>query len=182
MTLRIDRRSQPLVLRDYTGARTAAVTISGELDVVTAPALRPVLAEVADARPARLLFDLTRVDYIDCASARAIVRAGWSLPAGRRVIIRPSPVVRRILDLTGLSAYCEIAVRHPQDQRGAGAPGQPGEVRAAIAAPAGNPAAMTAPVGARAAAAAPRATGGHDGITAIAGILTPPRRQGAIQF
>ena len=135
MTLRTDRRSQPLVLRAHIGTGTAAVTISGELDVVTAPALRPVLADVLDARPTRLIFDLTRVDYIDCASARAIVRAGWWLPAGRRVIIRPSPVVRKILDLTGLSAYCEVAGQHPQDQGGAGAPGPLREVGAAIAPP-----------------------------------------------
>jgi anti-anti-sigma regulatory factor len=38
-----------------------------------------------------------------------IVATGRSLPAGRRPVIRrPSPAVRRILELTGLDAQCEI--------------------------------------------------------------------------
>jgi hypothetical protein len=64
---------------------------------------------VRQTRPERLVLDLTRTCFLDCGSARMIVAAGRSLPAGQRPVIRrPSPGVRRILELTGLDADCEI--------------------------------------------------------------------------
>jgi anti-anti-sigma regulatory factor len=49
------------------------------------------------------------VGFIDCAAARLIAGAGRFLPRGQRPVIRrPGPLVRRILELTGLDAYCEI--------------------------------------------------------------------------
>jgi anti-anti-sigma regulatory factor len=46
---------------------------------------------------------------MDCGSARLIVAAGRWLPGGGRPVIRrPRPGVRRILELTGLDAECEI--------------------------------------------------------------------------
>jgi anti-anti-sigma regulatory factor len=52
---------------------------------------------------------LARTDFIDCGSARLIAAAGRSLPEGQRPVIRrPGPGVRRIFELTGLDALCEI--------------------------------------------------------------------------
>jgi anti-anti-sigma regulatory factor len=46
---------------------------------------------------------------MDCGSARVIAAAARSRPAGRRLVIRsPGPGVRRILELTGVDADCEI--------------------------------------------------------------------------
>lgn len=46
---------------------------------------------------------------MDSAAARLIAGTGQHLPGGARpVILAPSPAVRRILELTGLDAYCEI--------------------------------------------------------------------------
>jgi anti-anti-sigma factor len=84
---------------------TTTVVIKGELDLVTMPYLAEQLALIARDRPGRLVFDLTGTCFMDCASARLIVRAGQ----GRRPVIRhPGPIVRRILELTGLEAHCEI--------------------------------------------------------------------------
>ncbi len=91
------------------GPGATTVFISGELDLVTMPFLSEHLTLVLKAKPRRLVLDMARTDFLDCGSARMIVATGRSLPAGGRPVIRrPSPGVRRILELTGLDANCEI--------------------------------------------------------------------------
>src|SRR5271170_1074568 len=91
------------------GRGTTTVFISGELDLATMPFVSRQLTLILDTRPERLVLDLTRTSFLDCGSARMIVATGRSLPAGRRPVIRrPSAAVRRILELTGLDAQCEI--------------------------------------------------------------------------
>lgn len=92
-----------------TGPETTTVAIDGELDLATMPLLARQLAQVARENPGRVVFDLTGTGFMDCGSARLIARIGSSLPEGRRPVIRnPGPGVRRVLELTGLAACCEI--------------------------------------------------------------------------
>ena len=85
------------------------VVVSGELDLVTTPALTAHLTQILENEPQRLVFDMTRVGFIDCAAARLIASAGQFLPHNQRPVIRfPSPLVRRVLELTGLDDYCEV--------------------------------------------------------------------------
>ena len=87
----------------------ATVAISGELDLVTMPLLAEQLALLARDGPERLVFDLTGTGFLDCGSARLIAGTARWLPAGRRPVIRhPAPGVRRVFELTGLDACCEI--------------------------------------------------------------------------
>jgi anti-anti-sigma factor len=98
-----------VVIEVDVGTATTTVFISGELDLATMPFVSEQLTLVRRTRPERLVLDLTRTGFLDCGSARLIVAMGRSLPAGRRPVIRrPSPAVRRILELTGLDADCEI--------------------------------------------------------------------------
>jgi anti-sigma B factor antagonist len=85
------------------------VVVKGELDLVTMPYLAARLALAVRDRPGRLVFDLGGTHFMDCGSARLIAAAGQRLPGGGRPVIRrPGPGVRRILELTGLDAHCEI--------------------------------------------------------------------------
>jgi anti-sigma B factor antagonist len=84
------------------------VTIRGDLDVVTAPALRGYLAQALHERPRLVVFDLAGVGFMDCAAAAAI-RTCHALPGGPRLVLRhPRPVVRRLLSLSGLDAQCAV--------------------------------------------------------------------------
>jgi anti-anti-sigma factor len=88
---------------------TTTIVVRGELDLVTMPFLAEQLTLVSRNRPVRLVFDLAGTYFMDCGSARLIAGTGQWLPAGRcPVIRRPGPGVRRILELTGLDACCEI--------------------------------------------------------------------------
>jgi anti-anti-sigma factor len=85
------------------------IVVKGELDLVTMPYLATRLTLVIRDRPGRLVFDLSGTHFMDCGSARLIVGAGQRLPCGGRPVIRrPAPGVRRVLQLTGLDAHCEI--------------------------------------------------------------------------
>ena len=87
----------------------ATMVITGELDLTTRPVLAEQLSAILRTRPRRLILDLAGTGFIDCGSARLIVSAGQFLPEGRRTVIRhPSRAVRRVLELTGLDANCEI--------------------------------------------------------------------------
>ena len=85
------------------------IVVKGELDLVTMPYLATRLALAIRDCPGRLIFDLSGTHFIDCGSARLIAGAGQRLPGGGRPVIRrPAPGVRRVLQLTGLDAHCEI--------------------------------------------------------------------------
>jgi len=88
---------------------TTTIAVSGELDLATMPFLAAQLALAEWDRPRRLVFDLSGTHFVDCGSARLITAARRCLPdGGRPVIRRPRPGVRRVFELTGLDAHCEI--------------------------------------------------------------------------
>ena len=52
---------------------------------------------------------MAAVGYIDCASARLIAGTSRWLPPGvKPVIISPSPLARRVLQVSGIGALCEF--------------------------------------------------------------------------
>jgi len=90
-------------------AGTATVVISGELDLLSTPSLAGHLNQVLAGHPRRLVFDLARVSFIDCAAARLIAGTEASLPGDQRPVVRrAAPEVRRVFELTGLDARCEM--------------------------------------------------------------------------
>ena len=67
------------------------------------------LSQIGEMRPRRLVFEMSQVAYLDCASARLIAGTGDWLPAGvKPVVSRPSPIVRRVLQASGIGAFCEL--------------------------------------------------------------------------
>lgn len=91
------------------GPGATTVFIRGELDLVTMPVLAEHLTRAVRGNPGRLVLDMAATDFMDCGSARLIAGAARSLPEGGCLVIRrPGRGVRRILELTGLGAHCEI--------------------------------------------------------------------------
>jgi anti-anti-sigma factor len=103
------RQGTLMVIEVDVSQDTTTVVITGELDFTTRPVLAERLSLILRARPRRLVLDMAGTCFMDCGSARLIVSAAQFLPEGRRPIIRhPSRAVRRVLELTGLDAECEI--------------------------------------------------------------------------
>jgi stage II sporulation protein AA (anti-sigma F factor antagonist) len=87
------------------GEGIVLVCVAGELDVETAPELRDRLADQIRGGCRHLLLDLSAVPFMDSSGLNALLKA--NAEAGRAgtsvCLVSPAPVVRRILDLTGVS-------------------------------------------------------------------------------
>jgi anti-sigma B factor antagonist len=87
-----------------------AVTVSGELDIATAPALRDRLNEAIDAGTYRFVIDLSAVDFLDSVALATIVHAKQRLPeAGRMAIAtEPDSYVTLIFESSGLANVLDL--------------------------------------------------------------------------
>ena len=57
-----------------------------------------------------LVIDLAAVTFMDCGIMAVIIGTARRLPSGRKPMLSsPCPQVRRLLELTGLAAQCELA-------------------------------------------------------------------------
>lgn len=84
---------------------TAVVlTVRGELDLVSAPALRGKLHDATAGSPGEVVVDLERLDFLDSTGISVLVDAlKRAEDAGGRMRLRsPTPAVRRVLEVTGL--------------------------------------------------------------------------------
>jgi anti-sigma B factor antagonist len=88
----------------HTDAQGVVLTLRGELDLASAPALEHELSEIEATGPGRVLIDLSGLDFMDCAGLGVLLRAqrnahtgGWPLQ-----LRRPARQVQRLFVLTGL--------------------------------------------------------------------------------
>ena len=97
------------VFEAVVAGETVIVVLRGELDVTSERFLYDRLSRIGEMRPGRLVFEMSQVTYLDCASARLIAGTGDWLPVGvMPVVSRPSPIVRRVLQASGIGAFCEL--------------------------------------------------------------------------
>ena len=82
------------------------ITLSGELDIAGAGSLENTVAAITAEGPVRLIFDLSGLQFIDSAGIAVLVSATKNVDA---VTLRnPTVIVRRVLELTGLSEVLPI--------------------------------------------------------------------------
>ncbi|MET9907549.1 STAS domain-containing protein [Streptomyces sp. NPDC006476] len=93
------------------GEDVALVTVKGYLDVDTATEFQHHLANQLHHGRRHFLLDLTDVPFMDSSGMNIILRVyqeARELP-GSVHIISPTPAVRRILDLTGVSITVPVS-------------------------------------------------------------------------
>jgi anti-anti-sigma factor len=77
------------------------VILSGELDSSNIASLQAAIDSITGRRPKGLIFDLSGLRFMDSAGIAVLIDAAAKVEA---VHLRdPSPVVRRVIELTGLS-------------------------------------------------------------------------------
>ena len=95
------------------GGERVVVTVTGELDVHSAPQLREHLAAVATAGAREVVVDLTGTEFIDSTGIGVIVGALRRL-RGQQGSLRlrgVSTPMLRVFQLTGLTRMMEIDLR-----------------------------------------------------------------------
>jgi anti-anti-sigma factor len=88
---------------DPAGAQV--VTLSGELDSSNAAQLETRVASITAGSSRPLIFDLTGLRFMDSAGIAVLIGAATATSVSLR---NPSPIVRRVLEATGLSGVLAI--------------------------------------------------------------------------
>jgi anti-sigma B factor antagonist len=103
----------------------AIITISGEIDIARAPALREQLIGLLRPGASRLVVDLSGVTFCDASGLAVLVGVARrvALLGGVLRLAAPTPPVSAILRLTGLDSRFEIFAAVPE---AIGAPIRPG--------------------------------------------------------
>lgn len=86
------------------------LTLVGELDLASVPALEDALRTVEPGTNARLVLDLSRLMFMDSTGLAAVVGAQERADAhGRQLVLRrPTAQVRQLLALVGLRDHLII--------------------------------------------------------------------------
>lgn len=89
---------------------TSVISVTGEVDVYTAPRLRAALDARVAAGACRLVVDLGGVDLIDSTGLGVLVGCLRRIaPAGGSIeLVVTSPSVARVLQITGLDALFAV--------------------------------------------------------------------------
>ncbi|GAB2888285.1 STAS domain-containing protein [Streptomyces deserti] len=89
----------------------ALITVDGYLDVDTATEFQAHLANQLHHGRRHFLLDLSSVPFMDSSGMNIILRVYQETrrTAGSVHVIRPTPAVRRILDLTGVSITVPVS-------------------------------------------------------------------------
>ncbi|AQT80827.1 anti-anti-sigma factor [Mycolicibacterium litorale] len=89
--------------------RTAVVSASGALDLLTSPRLEQVIASALAERPAGLIVDLTDVDFLGSAGMQVLVDAHHaSVPDIGFTVVADGPGTSRPLALVGLTEVFDV--------------------------------------------------------------------------
>ena len=89
---------------------TPVISIMGEVDLSTAPALERTLLEVQADRAGEVIVDLSRSSFFDSSGLRALLATTErSEPPGKRpALVMSTQVVMRIFELSKFDALFEI--------------------------------------------------------------------------
>ena len=88
------------------------VTISGEIDLYTAPRLHgELVALIADGKPARVVVDMSGVEFCDSTGMNVLLSCLRQARerGGELELAAPRPAIKKILQVTGLDAVFTIA-------------------------------------------------------------------------
>ena len=110
------------------GPSGLVVSVSGELDIATAPALRDHLTAAIEAGKHRIVIDLADIDFVDSIALATIVHAKKELPPHGKLALAvdPASYVMLIFESGGLTKVLDLvpqpAMRRSSTSRASAAP------------------------------------------------------------
>jgi anti-anti-sigma factor len=95
----------PFEIRRGTVEEFVVLSVSGEVDLATAPHLEQALAECGDEV---ILLDLRDVCFMDSTGLSVLIRASSSRGGGVRLLAESDGPVRRLFDVAGVARELRI--------------------------------------------------------------------------
>jgi anti-anti-sigma factor len=88
----------------------AVVRLKGELDIATVDELRQHLHKARQSYGEHVILDLTDLEFMDSQGLSVIINCHKAVnaAAGSLVLVAPRPIVRRTLEITGLSRRLDV--------------------------------------------------------------------------
>jgi anti-anti-sigma factor len=105
---------------ERTSSWSCVISVSGELDRVSAPSLRELIDEqIADRRIRQLVLDLTEVEFLDGGGLRLLLDASDAMRKdGRRFcVVCSNPHVLRLFMLVDASEQLNVVRSRPSSLR-----------------------------------------------------------------
>ena len=92
------------------GSDATVVTLSGDIDLHHAPALHSALLDVSEARPRRIIIDLTEVPYMDSSGVGTLVYILRRVNTyqGKMALVGMNSRVRSVFEITKLDQFFTI--------------------------------------------------------------------------
>ena len=89
---------------------TIHLSLSGELDIASAPGIEEALQEAEAQNPAVILLDLRKLEFMDSTGLRTVLSAdARAREAGRRlVVVRGDENIQRVFEVTRLDERVEL--------------------------------------------------------------------------
>src|SRR5689334_10854865 len=85
------------------------VRLAGELDLYNAPQVRQALAGASDDSPARIVVDLSEVEFIDSTALGVLIEARTRLDNRRAFLLAaPGLETKRALEISGLDRHFTV--------------------------------------------------------------------------
>ena len=86
------------------------ITVSGELDIATAPELRKRLTSAIEAGARRLVIDLSTVDFMDSVAMAAIIHARTQMADNGRmaIVLEGDSYTRLVFEIAGLPRCLDL--------------------------------------------------------------------------
>jgi anti-sigma B factor antagonist len=100
------------------------LSLSGELDLASAPRVEEELRSVELQSPPLIVLDLRELTFMDSTGLRLLVLAdSRARDAGRRLTIVPGPdTVQRVFHVTGLDNHLDLVAEEPPAHGGEPSP------------------------------------------------------------
>jgi anti-anti-sigma factor len=90
-----------LEIESAVSADTARITLAGELDGSTAPALRETVDKILAGKPTQLVLHVEKLTFMASAGLRILIFAKQKLPTLKIYVIKPNAAIVDTLHKTG---------------------------------------------------------------------------------
>lgn len=92
----------PLTIAKEEHGTRPVLAVDGDLDLATAPELTAVALALIENGAPDVIIDAERIGFCDSSGLTAFVQIANRLKDGKLAIAAPTPILRRVLELSGL--------------------------------------------------------------------------------